>query len=77
MEELDYKLFLNTYYGFRLSAGDVILIRSCIQYILSHSSLSEPARKYIESIDNRFKDALKDLNCGSLDLDKITIIEEA
>ena len=76
MPGIDYKAFLNTSLDLELSIGDVIILRSCLEHIISYSTLSGPTRVRIESIDKLLYDSYIDIDCDCLNLEYIDIIKD-
>ena len=76
MPVIDYKAFLNTSLDLELSIGDVIILRSCLEHIISYSTLSGPTRVRIESIDKLLYDSYIDIDCDCLNLENIDIIKD-
>ena len=76
MTFVDYKAFLDTSLDLEFSISDIIILRSCVQHILSYSTISDPTRVLIESIDQRLSDCYIDIDCDCFSLENIDIIKD-
>ena len=76
MSFVDYNAFLNTSLDLKLTIGDVIILRSCLEHVLSYSTLSGPTRVRIEEIDLVLSDSYIEFGCDSFTLESIVIIKD-